>query len=159
MFRIILQMWCCATLAAYAAAGVGADAWPSNVVKLVVTFPPGGSTDVTARLIAEKLRADLGRSVIVDNDVRAAWRFRGVNANASSFADNRSGPERTALAVLDLVSHDGDPLLVGFLNRRDHVGPDDAGPDFEHLNAGSRQPFGVERDGHAERGFGDVWNN
>ena len=47
-----------------------------------------------------------------DNDVREAWRFRGVNLNAQHFADNRSGPERSALAVLDLVSHDSDPLLV-----------------------------------------------
>jgi len=67
MVRIILQAWCCAALAAYASAGACADAWPSNVIKLVVTFPAGGSTDVTARLIAEKMRVDLGRSVIVDN--------------------------------------------------------------------------------------------
>jgi hypothetical protein len=47
-----------------------------------------------------------------NNDVRAAWRFRGVNANAAKFDANRSGPERSALAVLNLVSRDGDPLLV-----------------------------------------------
>jgi hypothetical protein len=47
-----------------------------------------------------------------DDDVRVAWHFRGVNANAAQFAANRSGPERTALAVLDLVSRDDDPLLV-----------------------------------------------
>ena len=47
-----------------------------------------------------------------DNDVRAAWRFRGVNANATKFDSNRSGPERSVLAVLDLVSHNNDPLLV-----------------------------------------------
>ncbi|MDQ1509272.1 MAG: hypothetical protein QOG50_1116 [Actinomycetota bacterium] len=47
-----------------------------------------------------------------DNDVRATWHFRGVNANAQHAADNHSGPEQSALAVLDLVSHDSDPLLV-----------------------------------------------
>jgi hypothetical protein len=47
-----------------------------------------------------------------DNDVRQAWRFRGLSAKAASVDANRGGPERTALAVLDLVSHDGDPLLV-----------------------------------------------
>jgi hypothetical protein len=49
---------------------------------------------------------------IFGDDVRTAWHFRGVNANAARFAANRSGSERTALAVLDLVSHDDDPLLV-----------------------------------------------
>jgi tripartite-type tricarboxylate transporter receptor subunit TctC len=63
----ILRVFGGAVLAVYATATLCADAWPSNPIKLVVTFPPGGSTDVTARLIAEKLRADLGRSVIVDN--------------------------------------------------------------------------------------------
>jgi hypothetical protein len=47
-----------------------------------------------------------------DNDVRVAWHFRGVNENAQRAADNRNGAERSALAVLDLVSHDSDPLLV-----------------------------------------------
>jgi hypothetical protein len=47
-----------------------------------------------------------------DNDVRAAWRFRGINDHAKFVSDNRGGPERSAEAVLDLVSRDGDPLLV-----------------------------------------------
>ena len=61
------QAICCAVLAAHAALALSADPWPSNALKLVVTFAPGGATDVTARLMAEKLRSDLGRLVIVDN--------------------------------------------------------------------------------------------
>ena len=67
MFRIFLHAICCVVFAAHMALAVSADPWPSNVIKLVVTFPPGGATDITARLIAEKLRPDLGQSVIVDN--------------------------------------------------------------------------------------------
>ena len=47
-----------------------------------------------------------------DNDVRAAWRFRGVNAHAALFDRSRNGTEQSVRALLDLVSHDGDPLLV-----------------------------------------------
>ena len=46
------------------------------------------------------------------DDWRSAWHFHGVNANATDAAKYLSGPERTALAVLDLVSHDGDPALI-----------------------------------------------
>ena len=47
-----------------------------------------------------------------DNDVRSAWNFRGFDANANRVALDRRGVERSAQAVLDLVSHNGDPLLV-----------------------------------------------
>ena len=67
MIRMFIKVTCGAALAAHAGLAVAADAWPSNTIKLVVTFPAGGATDVTARLIAEKLRVDLGRSVLVDN--------------------------------------------------------------------------------------------
>ena len=67
MFRLMLQALCGAMFAAQAFVALAAEVWPANPIKLVVTFPAGGSTDVTARLIAEKLRTELGRSVIVDN--------------------------------------------------------------------------------------------
>jgi Tripartite tricarboxylate transporter family receptor len=49
-----------------------AQAYPSNVVKLVVPFPGGGPLDFVARLLAEKLSASLKQPFIVDNRPGAA---------------------------------------------------------------------------------------
>lgn len=44
-----------------------AQSWPSQNFRLIVPFPPGGSTDVLARKLAEGLRTSLGQTVIVEN--------------------------------------------------------------------------------------------
>jgi tripartite-type tricarboxylate transporter receptor subunit TctC len=46
-----------------------------RTMKIMVGFPPGGSADVIARLIAEKMRVSLGQNVIVDNKPGAAGRL------------------------------------------------------------------------------------
>jgi tripartite-type tricarboxylate transporter receptor subunit TctC len=44
-----------------------AQAWPAKPVHVIVTFPPGGSSDIVARLVAVPLQAELGQPIIVDN--------------------------------------------------------------------------------------------
>jgi tripartite-type tricarboxylate transporter receptor subunit TctC len=44
-----------------------AQTWPSRPITLVVPFPPGGSTDAAARIMAERMRAPLGQSVVIEN--------------------------------------------------------------------------------------------
>jgi tripartite-type tricarboxylate transporter receptor subunit TctC len=53
-------------LAAFAVVA-GAQGYPNKVVRIVVPFPPGGSTDLLARKLAEKLQASMGQAFIVEN--------------------------------------------------------------------------------------------
>jgi tripartite-type tricarboxylate transporter receptor subunit TctC len=50
-----------------AASSVRAQSWPSQPVKIVVPYIPGGATDTAGRLLAEKLTPLLGQQVIVEN--------------------------------------------------------------------------------------------
>jgi tripartite-type tricarboxylate transporter receptor subunit TctC len=47
--------------------GVEAQTWPSRPITLIVPFPPGGSTDAAARIMAERMRIPLGQSVVIEN--------------------------------------------------------------------------------------------
>ncbi len=57
-----------AALALLAGAGIAfAQSYPSRQITLIVPFPPGGSTDVAARIMGERMRAPLGQNVIIEN--------------------------------------------------------------------------------------------
>ena len=54
-------------LAGIVCAQAQAQTFPSRQITLIVPFPPGGSTDVAARILAERMRAPLGQPVIIEN--------------------------------------------------------------------------------------------
>jgi tripartite-type tricarboxylate transporter receptor subunit TctC len=60
----LLALLCAGILSINAA---WAQAWPTKPVHVIVTFPPGGSSDIVARLVAVPLQAELGQPIIVDN--------------------------------------------------------------------------------------------
>ncbi len=63
MSRLLL-----AAVAALAlAAGASAQPYPNRPVTLVVPFPPGGSTSIVARIVADKMGEALGQSIVIDN--------------------------------------------------------------------------------------------
>ena len=55
------------TLIMFLSMNATAQTWPAKPIRLVVTFSPGGSSDIVARLVAIPLQAELGQSIIVDN--------------------------------------------------------------------------------------------
>src|SRR5262245_27004432 len=58
---------CFALVCAIAAGAAMAQQYPNRPVRMVVGFPPGGGTDVVARVIQPKLSELLGQSVVIDN--------------------------------------------------------------------------------------------
>jgi len=60
--------------------------FPISPIRIVVAFPPGGSTDVFARLLAQKLSSQMGVSVLVENKP-------GANGNIGNELVSRSAPD------------------------------------------------------------------
>ena len=65
---------CAAALAAILGLSSAAlsQTWPQRTIRMVVSFPPGGSTDFMARILAQHMPTGLGQTIVVDNRAGAA---------------------------------------------------------------------------------------
>jgi len=95
---------CCAALAILASAPVVAQNWPTKPVKFVVPFPPGGSVDPLARLMAARLSESLGQSFIVENKAGASGSI------GTSFVAKSAPDGYTFVFVFD--THAVNPTLI-----------------------------------------------
>lgn len=95
-----------AGLAACAAEPAGAQAaYPDKLIKMIVPAPPGGQTDVLARLLAQKIQAAVGQNVIIDNRGGAGGAL-GARALAAAEPDGHTlfFGNTSTLAVIPAVS-------------------------------------------------------
>jgi len=67
MLRVLAFAASCvvATLCAWSAQA--ADPYPSRPIKIIVPYPPGGSADLIARMLADKMAGSIGQPVVVEN--------------------------------------------------------------------------------------------
>jgi tripartite-type tricarboxylate transporter receptor subunit TctC len=94
-----------ATLAICAGAAVAAD-YPAKPIRIIVPYAAGGTTDVLARLFAERLNTHLGQSVFVENKP-------GASEQIALVAAARSAPDGYTLVLTTLTGLAVNPGLYG----------------------------------------------
>jgi tripartite-type tricarboxylate transporter receptor subunit TctC len=84
--HVTFARWTFLLAAALVAATAAGQQYPNRPIRLIVGFPPGGGTDIIARLLGQKLTEAWGQQVIVDNRPGATGMI-GANAVAKSPPD------------------------------------------------------------------------
>ena len=86
---------CLATLASASAVAQTAAEWPAKTLRIVVPYPPGGSSDIIARSISQVLSESLKQTVIVENKP-------GANGNLGADFVTKAEPDGYTLLLCDV---------------------------------------------------------
>jgi tripartite-type tricarboxylate transporter receptor subunit TctC len=86
------------------AATASAQTYPSRPVKVIVPFPPGGTTDIVARIVAERLGPILGQPAVIENRAGA-----GGAVGAAEIA--RAAPDGYTLGLATVSTHGVNPAI------------------------------------------------
>jgi tripartite-type tricarboxylate transporter receptor subunit TctC len=104
--------------AAAMSGGASAQAYPSRTITIVVPYPAGGPTDTIARVMAERMKAPLGQSVIVEN-------VTGAGGSIGTGRVARSAPDGYTLSI----GHNQTHVLNGAIQNLNY----DVVKDFEPI--------------------------
>ena len=98
MIRLLSILLASAVAVAAAMAETGEDGWPERPLRLVVPFPAGSSTDIIARIVAQKLSHRLGQQMVIEN--RA-----GASGNIGADAVAKAAPDGYTMGIATASTH------------------------------------------------------
>src|SRR5437899_12983478 len=89
----------CALSSLFAASTAHADNWPARLIKATIPFGAGSAADVVPRLVFERLAAELGQSIVVENRAGAGGALGSALVAKADPDGYSNSPPSSALAV------------------------------------------------------------
>ena len=117
----------CIGISIATAPDAAAQAWPDRPLRVIVPFSAGGSNDLTARVVAEKIASSLGQPIIVENRV-------GAGGSIGAEAVAKAAPDGYTLLQASGSTHGGNSVQYAKL-------PYDPVRDFAPISMLVRTPF------------------